>query len=119
MEISQSRKFNSVQTTWFYTLSLYQISYIPVKENIIKCEKISVKFMQKRITFGFTKSYKHSSKPNSSKIPVSTLFFCPYNYISLFSLKNTPYDHQSNPSQVLYTRITQRLRPIMRNVKRL
>jgi len=93
MEISQSRKLNSVQTPWFYTLSLYQISYIPVKKNVIKCEKKSVKFMQKRITFEFTKSYKHFTKTNLFKIPVSALFFLPLQ--QLFYLKNTPDNHQS------------------------
>ena len=92
MEISQSRKFNSVQTSWLYTLSLYQISYIPVKKNVVKCEKNSVKFMQKRITFEFTKYYKHFTKTNLSKISVSALFFLALQ--QLFYLKNTPDNHQ-------------------------
>jgi len=52
---------------------LYQISYILVKENVKKCYKISFKFIQKRITFVFTESYKHFAK--KPKIPVSAMFF--------------------------------------------
>jgi len=76
MDILHSRKFNSVKTPWLYTLSLYQISYIPVKKNVVKWDKISVKFIEKCITFEFTYSYKHFTKTNISKIPVSaTVFF--------------------------------------------
>jgi len=55
---------------------LYQISYILVKENVKKCDKISLKFIQKRITFVFTESYEHFAK--KPKIPFSAMFFCPY-----------------------------------------
>jgi len=71
---------------------LYQISYIPVKENVIKSDKISLKFMQKRITFVFTECYKHFGK--KPKIPVSALYFAPPTAVLV--QKNTPDNHQSN-----------------------
>ena len=62
-----SRKSNSVKTSQLYIHPLYQISYILVKENVIKSDKISLKFMQKRITFVFTECYKHFAKKNTQK----------------------------------------------------
>ncbi len=62
-----TRKSNSVKTPQLYIHPLYQISYILVKENVIKNDKISFKFRQKRITFVFTECYKHFWGGNTQK----------------------------------------------------
>jgi len=61
---------------------LYQISYILVKENVIKSDKISLKFMQKRITFVFTECYKHFAKKNTQKPG--------FNHLTLRAYPNNP-----------------------------
>ncbi len=81
-----TRKSNSVKTPRLYIL-LYQISYILVKEDVIKSGKISLKFMQKRITFVFTDCYKHFAK-KIPKNPVSAMYFAPPTAVLV--QKNTP-----------------------------
>ena len=82
-----TRKSNSVKTPQLYIHPLYQISYILVKENVIKSDKISLKFMQKRITFVFTECYKHFAK-KIPKNPVSAMYFTPTTAVLV--QKNTP-----------------------------
>jgi len=92
LQIFYARKSNSVKTLRLYIHYLYQISYILVKKNVIKCDKISVKFIQKRITFVFTEPYKHFAK--KLKIPDSAMFFA---LTTAFLSQNNTFDnHQSN-----------------------
>ena len=92
LQIFYAGKSNSVKTPQLYIYYLYQISYILVKENVTKCDKISVKFMQKRITFVFTECYNQFAK--KPKIPVSAMFFGLTT--TFLSQNNTPDNHQSN-----------------------